>query len=217
MMTTVPLGGFARWLLAHRRSLLFLLGLLVLGGVAAAWKMPVSLFPSVSFPRIVVSLDAGDRSAEQMQLEVTMPIERALRAVPGVRAVNSTTSRGSAEIDLRFAWGDDLPQKLLQVQALLAQTVGQLPAGTRFAVKRMDPTRFPVIAYSLTATNHDGVAMRRFAELTVLPAISSVPGVRKVGIQGGAIAEYSVRKYFGHRRNPIKNNRQLWSNISRLS
>ena len=77
MMTTVPLGGFARWLLAHRRSLLFLLGLLVLGGVAAAWKMPVSLFPSVSFPRIVVSLDAGDRSAGQMQLEVTMPIERA--------------------------------------------------------------------------------------------------------------------------------------------
>lgn len=191
-MMAVRLNAFAEWLLSHRRSILFLLVLLVLAGVFAATKMPVSLFPSVSFPRIVVALDAGDRSADQMQMEVTIPVEQALRSVQGVVAINSTTSRGSADVDLRFNWGSDLPQKVLQVQAALAQTLGQLPAGVTFQVKRMDPTKFPVVAYSLTSTSVDSVALRRFAQLQLLPALSSIQGVRQVTIQGGAVGEYRV-------------------------
>ncbi len=191
-MSAVRLGALAEWLLSHRRSILFLLMLLVLAGVFAATKMPVSLFPSVSFPRIVVALDAGDRSADQMQMEVTIPVEQALRSVQGVVAINSTTSRGSADVDLRFNWGSDLPQKVLQVQAAMAQTLGALPSGTTFVVNRMDPTKFPVVAYSLTSSTVDPVALRRFAQLQLVPALSSIAGVRQVGLQGGAVAEYRV-------------------------
>lgn len=191
-MNQVKLGAFAEWLLAHRRSILFLLVLLVLGGAFSAFKMPVSLFPAVSFPRIVVSLEAGDRSAEQMQMEITIAVEQALRSVQGVVSVNSATSRGSADVDLRFNWGSDLPQKVLQVQAAMAQILNSLPPGVRFSVKRMDPTKFPVVAYSLTSSTVDPVALRRFAQLTLLPALSSIPGVRQVGLQGGAVGEYHV-------------------------
>jgi CzcA family heavy metal efflux pump len=191
-MRAVRLGALAEWLLSHRRSILFLLVLLVMAGVFAATKMPVSLFPSVSFPRIVVALEAGDRSAEQMQMEVTIPVEQALRSVQGVVAINSTTSRGSADVDLRFDWGSDLPQKVLQVQAAMAQTLSALPPGVTFAVKRMDPTKFPVVAYSLTSSTVDPVALRRFAQLQLIPALSNIPGVRQVSLQGGAIGEYQV-------------------------
>ncbi len=89
---------FTEWMQAHRRSILFLLVLLVGGGIASALKLPVALFPQVSFPRIDVSLDGGDRPADRMALEVTWPVEEAVRAVPGVVSIRSTTTRGGADI-----------------------------------------------------------------------------------------------------------------------
>ena len=58
--------NFVAWMQAHRRSVLFLLTLLVLGGIFSARSLPVALFPHVDFPRVVISLDAGDRTAERM-------------------------------------------------------------------------------------------------------------------------------------------------------
>lgn len=77
-----------RWMQAHRRSILFLLVVLAVGGVISSRYLPVALFPQVYFPRVVVSLDAGDRTAERMAIEVTWPVEEAVRSVPGVREVN---------------------------------------------------------------------------------------------------------------------------------
>ncbi|HDR9064098.1 TPA: efflux RND transporter permease subunit, partial [Burkholderia vietnamiensis] len=90
--------NFGQWMQMHRRSLLFVVALLAVAGALTAFRLPISLFPNVSFPRAVVSLDAGDRPAEQMATLVTMPVEEALRRVPSVRDVESKTSRGSAEI-----------------------------------------------------------------------------------------------------------------------
>ena len=52
-----------------------------------------------------MNVDAGDRPADRMAIEVTWPIEEAVRAVPGVRTVRSTTSRGSADVSINFDWG----------------------------------------------------------------------------------------------------------------
>ena len=68
----------------RRRSLLTLLGLLVTGGIAAAFLMPVGLFPNVLFPRIAVTIDAGDRPPDQMEIAITRPVEQAVRAIPAV-------------------------------------------------------------------------------------------------------------------------------------
>ena len=73
-----------RWLAAHVRSLLLAAALLAIGGIGAALRLPVSLFPHIDFPRVVVSVDAGDRAADQTAIEVTRPLEEALRSVPGV-------------------------------------------------------------------------------------------------------------------------------------
>ena len=52
---------FTRWVQYHRRSILFLLAVLMLGGIASSVKLPVALLPNVSFPRVAAELDAGDR------------------------------------------------------------------------------------------------------------------------------------------------------------
>lgn len=142
---------WARWVGVHRRSLFFVAAILVAGGLLSALRLPVALFPQISFPRVVISLEAGDRPAEEMAALVTYPVEEAARSVPGARSVRSSTSRGSAEVSVSFDWGLDMTTATLQIEAALAQLGSSLPAGTATTVRRMDPTVFPVIGYSLTS------------------------------------------------------------------
>ncbi len=182
----------AAWLEAHRRSLLFALALLAIAGVATALRLPISLFPDVSFPRVVVSLDAGDRPAEQMATLVTLPVEQAVRRVPGLVNMQSTSSRGSAELSINFDWGTDMAQATLQVDAAIAQAMPSLPPATLVDVRRMDPTVFPIIAYSLTSDQHSASELYDLAQYKLVPLLSGTPGVARVQVSGGAREEYRV-------------------------
>src|SRR5438045_7543200 len=184
--------SFTAWAHSHARSILFLLGALALAGAVASVSLPVALFPYVSFPRVRITLDAGDRPAEQMTVEVTTPVEEAVRAIPGVRNLRSTTSRGTAEISVNFNWGEDMVSGLLQCQSQVNKILPSLPSGTSFEVERMDPTVFPVIAYSLPSNSHSLVELRDLALYTLRPALSTVQGVARVGVQGGRVEEYRV-------------------------
>jgi len=135
-----------QWMHRHRRSLLFLALILAIGGIAGAFNLPVSLFPNVSFPRVRVTLDAGDQPAAQMVVSVTRPVEEAIRRVRGVREVRSTTSRGSAEINVGFDWGADMGRALLDVDAAIGEALPNLPPGLNVEAIRLDPT--DAIAYS---------------------------------------------------------------------
>ncbi|HEX7858057.1 MAG TPA: efflux RND transporter permease subunit [Sphingobium sp.] len=176
----------------HARALWLAAALIVLGGLFAATQLPVGLFPFISYPRVVVSIDAGERDPAQMAVEITRPIEIALRAVPGVSRVRSTTSRGSAEVALNFPWGVDMASATLATQAALATTLPDLPMGTRFNVRRSDPSIFPVLGIALTSKSLDQNALRQIAELRVRPALTAVPNVAGVDILGGAPREIAI-------------------------
>ncbi len=176
----------------RRRSLLTLLFMLVLGGIIAAFSMPVALFPNVRFPRIAITVDAGDRPVDQMEAVVTRPVEQVVRSVPGVKDLRSTTSRGAAELSINFAWGSDMNLALQRVQAALSQVTPDLPPGATFDVRLMDPTVFPIAAYSLTSPTATPVELRRYADRVLGPVLSTIDGVAKVNSMGGAVGEYQV-------------------------
>lgn len=180
------------WLAGHVRSVILAFVVLTLAGLAAAVKLPVSLFPHIDFPRVVVSIDAGDRDADQMAVEVTRPLEEALRGVPGVAHIRSTTSRGSAEIALTFDWGHDMVAAALQTEAAVAAALPDLPQGVRFEVRRMDPTVFPVLGLALSSPHRDPVSLRLFADQQLRPLLASIPGVAGVDVLGGQQGEVLV-------------------------
>jgi CzcA family heavy metal efflux pump len=184
-----------RGIVGHARAIWLAVLLLTLGGVAGALRLPVSLFPHVDYPRVVVAVDAGERDAAQMEAEITRPMEIALRAVPGVTQLRSTTSRGSAEVALNFDWGEDMTAATLATQGALASVLPDLPAGTRFAVRRSDPTIFPIYGVSLTSRTLDQNALRQIAELEIRPALTAVPGVAAVEVLGGSAREFAVELY----------------------
>lgn len=181
-----------RWLAAQVRFVILAFVLLALAGSASAVRLPVSLFPRIDFPRVVVALDAGDRPVDQMVNQVTRPVERALRTVPGVVSVRSTSSRGSAELSVNFAWGADMVAATLQAESAVNTVMPDLPPGSRFEVRRMDPTVFPVLGLALVSTTRDPVSLRDFGVLQLAPLLSSVPGVASVDVLGGQQKEYQV-------------------------
>jgi CzcA family heavy metal efflux pump len=183
---------FTEWVQSHSRSILFLLAAFGLAGLVSSLTLPVSLFPKVNFPRVVVNLDAGDRPAERMAIEVTWPIEEAVRSVPGVRSVRSTTSRGAADISINFDWGEDMVASMLQVESAINRTLPSLPAGLTFDVRRMDLTVFPVLGYSLTSDTLSLTRLRDLALYQLRPVLSTARGLAKVEVQGGQVAEYQV-------------------------
>lgn len=181
-----------RTLSAHSRAITLAAILLALAGIGAALKLPVSLFPHIDYPRVLVSIEAGDREPAQMAAEITRPVEIALREVPGVTRLRSTTSRGSAEVGLNFAWGEDMVAATLATQGALATALPDLPQGTRFSVRRSDPTIFPVLGIALTSRSLDPAALRQIAELQIRPALTSVQGVAGVDVIGSAPREIAV-------------------------
>jgi multidrug efflux pump subunit AcrB len=184
--------SFAGWALGHRRSILLVVLIAAIAGIASSLRVPVALFPDVNFPRIVVSIDAGDRPAEQMVIQVTRIAEQAVRSVPGMTNLRSTTSRGSAELSINMAWGSNTEIAALQVDSALARVLPTLPASTRFVVRRMDPTVFPVAGYALVSQAIDQIALHQFANDRLIPILSALPGVARVDILGGKIGEFQV-------------------------
>ena len=184
--------SLAHFVERRRRSLLTLLFMLIVAGVVAAFSMPVALFPTVLFPRIAIAIDAGDRPVDQMEGAVTRPVEQAIRAVPGIQDLRSTTSRGAAELSINFGWGADMNLALQRVQAALTQVTPDLPQGVTFDTRLMDPTVFPVAAYSLTSPTSTPVELRRYADRVLAPMLTTINGVAKVDSVGGEAGEYRV-------------------------
>lgn len=181
-----------QWAQRHHRSILFALAAFAAAGIFAGMSMPISLFPRMNFPRVFVNIEAGDCPVERMAVEITQPVEEAVRSVPGVRNVRSNTSRGSANVSVNFDWNVDMLSAMLQVESAINQTRGSLPTGINFLVRRMDPTVFPVLGYSLISDTRSLVELRDIALFRIRPVLSTVTGVARVGVLGGAVEEYQI-------------------------
>ena len=176
----------------HVRSVVVIALALAVAGIVSAVSLPVGLFPQVSFPRVLVDLDAGSRPADQTALLVTRVVEQAVRGVPGVQDVRSATTRGTAQVSIDFGWGRDMIASTLLVDSAISQALPDMPAGTAYRVRRMDPTVFPIISYALTSTTLSPVALRDFAQYQVVPLLSAISGLARVDVQGGETAEVQV-------------------------
>ncbi|NNM59235.1 MAG: efflux RND transporter permease subunit [Legionellales bacterium] len=180
------------WIKTHKRSIFFLFFCLALAGWLAMLHISVSLFPATDFPRVMISLDAGQRTVEQTLLQVTAPVEEGLRQIPGIQDLRSSTGRGKVDISLNFNWGVDMRVIISQVNTVLTQSLPFLPAGTQFDVKHMDPSLFPILAYSLTSERLTEVELRELAQYQLRPLLTTVNGVANVMVVGGQQAEYHI-------------------------
>ena len=141
------------WFARHSKPVIFLILTVALLGGYLAFTIPVAVFPETNFPRVLVAVDNGVMPIDQMMVTITRPIEEAVNSVPGLQAVRSITSRGSAEIDLFFDWNVDMFQTLQYVNAAISRVQPELPPTATVVANRMTFASFPIIGYSLTSKN----------------------------------------------------------------
>src|ERR1019366_2534608 len=138
--STIPAAedtGPEHWTARLSRPIIFVIITLIAIGAYLAFTIPVAVFPSTDFPRIVVGIDNGVAPINQMEVTVTRPIEEAMNSVPGLEEVLSTTSRGSGEINLFFNWNVDMFQTLQSVNAAIARVQPSLPSTAKMTANRL--------------------------------------------------------------------------------
>ena len=180
------------WLLRFRSTIFFFLIVLTVAGIYLATQIPISVFPTTNFPRVVIGIDNGVMPVEQMQVTITKPIEDAVNIVPGLVTVRSTTSRGSAEVSLFFDWGADMYQTLQLVDAALSKVQQSLPPTVRITTNRLTFATFPILGYSLTSDSLSQTALWEMATYELKPPLNRTAGVSMVTVQGGKIPEYHI-------------------------
>src|SRR5689334_5301888 len=133
----------------HKSPLAVLLFMILMGGVFVYGKLQTSLFPEITFPKIKIIADAGLQPVDKMMVTVTKPLETAVKQVPDLVDVRSTTSRGSCEISAFMDWSADIDLSLQRIQAQISEIRNDLPSNTQITVERMNPSILPVISYTL--------------------------------------------------------------------
>src|ERR1700674_5763192 len=126
------------WFSRHSKSIIFLISMLAIVGIYEALDLPIAVFPATNFPRIIVGVDNGGMPIQQMAVTITRPIDEALNSVTGLVNVRSSTSRGSAEVDLSFDWSVDMVQTLQLVNSALARVQATLPSTAQIEAHRVD-------------------------------------------------------------------------------
>jgi multidrug efflux pump subunit AcrB len=182
----------ATFFVRNSKSIIFLISILALTGIYLAFTVPVAVFPSTDFPRIVIGIDNGVMPIDQMMVSVTRPLEEAVNSIPGLQQVRSITSRGSAEIDLFFDWTVDMPQTLQRVDSELARVQGSLPPTARIEAHRLTFATFPILGYSLTSDKAPQTKLWEMATYDLKPRLNRLNGVSTVTVQGGEEPEYQI-------------------------
>jgi multidrug efflux pump subunit AcrB len=180
------------WIARHSRPVIFLILTLGLLGAYLAFTIPVSVFPSTDFPRVLIAVDNGVMPIDQMTVTVTRPIEEAVNSVPGLLSVRSVTSRGSAEVDLYFRWDVDMFQTLQYVNAAISRVQPELPATAKIEAHRLTFASFPIIGYSLTSDTILQTKLWEMATYEMKPRLNRLDGVSTVIIQGGQEPEFHI-------------------------
>ncbi|HUW06417.1 MAG TPA: efflux RND transporter permease subunit [Williamwhitmania sp.] len=176
----------------YKNPISLVLAIIVISGVFFYGHMQVSLFPEITFPKIKIIADNGEQPVDKMMISVTRPLENAIKQVPGLQVIRSTTSRGSCEISAFLDWKTDINQSLQMLELRLNQAKNHLPSSVQIEVEKMNPSILPVIGFTLESKTKSPIELNLIANYVVKPYLSQVEGISQVGVIGGKTKEYWI-------------------------
>jgi len=172
-----------------------LMSALIIFGLAAYYKLPVSELPNVDFPTISVSASLPGADPQTMAAAVATPLERQFSAIAGITSMNSVSSTGSTNITIQFDLARDIDAAAQDVQTAISQSIRRLPQDmpTPPSLRKVNPADFAIIYIALSAEQLPLTELDEYAETRVAQQISTIPGVAQVLVFGSY--KYAVRLY----------------------
>lgn len=187
------IDGIIKWSLENRFFVVIGALLLFFIGGWQAYQMPVDVFPDLTAPSVTVVVEAHGKAPEEVESQITYPIESALNGATGVRRVRSATGIGNAVIWVEFEWGTDIYQARQIVSEKLQLVRAQLPPDIEPPV--MGPVSSimgEIMFVAMTSKKHTPIEVRTEADWVVRRRLLAVPGVSQVIPIGGGVKQYQV-------------------------
>lgn len=180
----------------HRPVLAIVMSVLVVFvGLLSLGALPVSQFPEIAPPRVMVSLAYPGASAEVLVQSSLITLERAINGVPGMSYIMSdATSAGEATIQVVFELGTDPNQALVNVKNRVDQVANKLPQLVQLEGVIVNPVQPSMLMYvNLCSTDEhaDQKFLYNFASVNLLPELSRVKGISQTRILGSR--QYAMR------------------------
>jgi CzcA family heavy metal efflux pump len=174
----------------YKNPFTVLVVIIIMGGLFAYSKMQTALFPEITFPKIKIIADAGQQPVKKMMITVTRQLENAIKQVPDLEKIRSTTSRGSCEISAFMSWQANIDISQQRIESKINEIKNTLPPDINITVERMNPSILPITGFSLESKSRSPIEMKLLAMYTIKPFLSQVPGVSEIRVIGGKQKEY---------------------------
>jgi CzcA family heavy metal efflux pump len=127
-----------------------------------------------------------------MMKTVTRQLENAVKQVPNLQRIRSTTSRGTCEISAYMDWSADIDISQQRIESKINEIKNTLPPDVQITVERMNPSILPITGFSLESKTRSPIEMKLLALYTIKPFLSQVEGVSEIRVIGGKSKEYWV-------------------------
>lgn len=175
-----------------KNPLTYIAILILAAGYLAYRDIHSSLFPNITFPKIKIIANNGEQPVHKMMIDVTRPLEEAVKRIPDLVQVHSTTSRGSCEISAYLNWNANIYTSQQLIESRINEIRTELPPNVQIQIERMNPSTLPVMGFILSGKHRTLLDLKQTALYTIRPYLSQLSGVAMVQVQGGRDKEYWV-------------------------
>jgi len=176
-----------------------IVALVVIGGLSYS-RLGVDLMPDISLPIIAVTIANPGVGPEEMESQVTKPIEDALSTINGLDKLGSTSAEGVSIITAQFVLEKDPQVAATEVREKVSAIRNALPREIiEPIINKFDPSAIPIVSFAIQSKSGRMSLpdVRTFVEDRIQPLIQQVDGVGAVDIIGGLEREIQVEASLG--------------------
>ncbi len=162
--------------------------------------LSVQLTPTRTNKSLSVYFGWQDASAKVIEQEVTSKLEGVFNTIRGIKAISSTSKKGSGSISMDFKKHVDMDAIRFEVANLIRQSYSELPEGLNYpflSKSTANENNSPIVSYSINA-NESPLYIKKFTENHILPKLTAINGINKVDVYGAAsfewVIEYNSKK-----------------------
>ncbi|ASK71069.1 CusA/CzcA family heavy metal efflux RND transporter [Shewanella bicestrii] len=186
------LTSVIRFSLTQRLFVLIVALILMLAGARAWFAIPLDAFPDISPTQVKIILKAPGMTPEEIEAQITVPIETELLGIPRQSILRSTTKYAISDITLDFEEGTDIYWARQQVSERLTAVWDSFPEGVSGGVAPMSTPLSEIFMFSFENPNLSLLERRQLLEWEIRPLLRTVPGVADVNILGGYAKSFSI-------------------------